>query len=316
VSPHISRGLLRTWFALATAFALAASAVGGAPSLALAADQEQAGNTVWSASASGFGVASLQGNGNGIVGPGEPSDRASAAVAITIGSGWQEFSYITPGFAARGCSPADPQGPLCTPSSAANSTFAGTPPWTFTGPASLTVTDAFTSGDVFQVFDNNVFVGATSAATTGTNCGSDPAVCVTNTAISHATFTLGDGAHSITIIPTAVALPGAGGVGYFRLDSISTSPNCNLTQTVTRSGTTITLSYSITTTTVTTIAIYAVVGPTVIPLVVTGLPAQATTFSPSLSIPNVPAMGNIGFLTTISTASGGILCSDFDLIAT
>jgi hypothetical protein len=33
------------------------------------------------------------------------------------------------------------------------------PPWTFTGPATLTVTDAFNRGDQFNVFDNGNPIG-------------------------------------------------------------------------------------------------------------------------------------------------------------
>jgi hypothetical protein len=313
--------LFRTGVALATVLALAASAVGATPSLAQEQDAAQSGAVVRSASASGFGVASLQGNNNGIAGPAQPGDHVSTAVAVTIGSGWQEFSFTTVFAAARGCAPNDPSAPFCTPSAGGNSTFAGTPPWTFTGPATLTVTDAFTSGDVFQIFDFNQLIGTTSAATSGTNCSSDPSatsnpdVCLTNNALSHGTFVLGAGSHSITIVPQSIATGSFGGVGYFRVDSGATSA-CTLTQTVTKSGTTLNLSYTITTSSPATVGVFAAVGSSVIPIVVAGLPTLTTAINPTISIPNVPSIGTVGFLATISTPSGGILCSDFDLIAT
>jgi hypothetical protein len=300
---------------MATALALAASAVGATPSLAQGLDDEQSGPTVWSASASGFGVASLQGVDNGIAGPAQPGDHATTAVAITIGSGWQEFSFTTLFAQARGCAPADPVAPFCTPSSAGNSSFVGAPPWTFTGPATITVTDAFTSGDVFQIFDSNQLVGTTSAATAGNNCGSDPAVCQTSTGMSRGTFSLGAGNHSITIVPQSIAAGSFGGVGFFRVDSGGATPTCTLTQTVTKSGSTLNLSYTITASGTVTWAVYAVVGPAVIPIVVTSLTTPTSVTVP-ISIPNVPPLGTVGFLTTISTPGAGILCNDFDLIAT
>jgi hypothetical protein len=300
---------------MATALTLAVSAVSSTPSLAQATSVDQSAPTVWSASVPGLGVASLQGNDNGIAGPAQPGDHATTAVAVTIGSGWQEFSFTALFAPARGCAPNDPAAPLCTPSSAGNSSFAGSPPWTFTGPATLTVTDAFTSGDVFQIFDNQVLLGTTSAATAGINCGSDPAVCQTTAGMSRGTITLGAGSHSITIVPTSFATGSLGGVGYFRVDS-SSSATCTLTQSVTKSGTTLNLSYTITTSGPTTVAVFAAVGPTVIPLVVANLPTQSTAITPSITIPNVSSLGTVGFLATISTSSGGIVCSDFDLIAT
>ena len=152
----------------------------------------------------------------------------SAAFGTVISAGiWDEFSFTTEGVKARGCSPAFPGGPGdpspdaldCVASSANNSEFAPAPPWTFAVPAGTTatliVTDAFLHGDSFDIFDAGVFIGSTPAvANDGNGCGDNPAVCLADPAASHDSFLLGDGIHSITIIPDVIADAGA---GYFQL---------------------------------------------------------------------------------------------------
>ncbi|HEV3036394.1 MAG TPA: hypothetical protein VHA33_01155 [Candidatus Angelobacter sp.] len=144
-----------------------------------------------------------------------------AAQDVPIGGPWNEFSFSTAGVQATGCFPDDPNGIDCVQSSAGNSVFAGPPPWTFTSTdnVNLTVTDAFLRGDTFKVFDGGVFVGLTPGVAAQGGCDSDPAVCVADPLVSHATFTLAAGAHSITITPFAVTNPGA---AYFRLDAAPT----------------------------------------------------------------------------------------------
>lgn len=149
----------------------------------------------------------------------------SAAVApagpIAVGGPWNEFSFAGPGSDAKGCAPADPGGAGCVPSSAGNSHFIGAPPWTFTAPsdgATLTVTDAFQSGDTFQVLDNGNPIGSTSAVPTGpANCGSDPVPCLADASFSHGAFNLGPGAHSLTI--KMLASPFNAGAAYFRIEN-------------------------------------------------------------------------------------------------
>ncbi len=73
-------------------------------------------------------------------------------------------------------------------------------PWTFDGPARLTVTDLEADIDSFAIYDFGVFVGMTPPAGVSTvgYCGFDPEACIAGGA-SSGTFVLGDGAHSITI---------------------------------------------------------------------------------------------------------------------
>jgi hypothetical protein len=179
----------------------------------------------------------------------------------------------------------------------------------------LIVTDAFTSGDVFNVFDNSTLLGTTSAATVGANCGSDPAVCSTDASTSHGTFNLGAGAHSITIVPTVASQRGA---AYFRVDAPGGGGpgTCTLTQTATFSGGTLTLSYTIATSAPANWNIWLIAGGNALPLVNTPLPGISSATTLSFNVPNFPSLGTIGFLTTLTATPGGITCSDFDLVNT
>lgn len=126
---------------------------------------------------------------------------------------WYEFSFDGPGSFAGSC------GALCIPSSGGNSIFAPPQPWTFTAPTGgiLTVTDANVNGDRFEIFDFGVSLGLTSEpAQTISSCSNDPVPCSTDPLMSHGTFALAVGNHSITI---QVVLSRFGeGVGYFRTD--------------------------------------------------------------------------------------------------
>ena len=144
---------------------------------------------------------------------------STRADPVPVGGLWQEFSWTAAGVFARGCSPADPGGLGCVPSSGGNSTFAPAPPWTFAfgaGGGNLTVTDAFSIGDAFNVFDFGVLIGMTPTVAQGGNCGDNPVPCLANPLVSHGVFSLLAGAHSITI-QSRVAPFGAG-AAYFRTD--------------------------------------------------------------------------------------------------
>lgn len=139
---------------------------------------------------------------------------------------FHEFAVSIAGDPATGCDPADPAGPFCIPSSGTPTDFIGAPPWTFLAPsggAVLTVTDAFFSGERFELFDFGASIGLTSApaATTVVDCGDDPVTCLATAGISQGTFALLAGNHSITITPT---LSDGGGAGYLRVDSAVPEP--------------------------------------------------------------------------------------------
>jgi len=154
--------------------------------------------------------------------PRKMSDRMSAPALmgpVPVGGPWIEFAFGGKGSTATGCSPADPGGPGCAPSSAGNSVFGGTPPWTFNAPAggaTITVTDAFLRGDQFEVFDGGTSIGTTSAPATTGACGDDPDPCLADPQVSHGSFNVGPGPHSIKIV--ARASPFGTGAAYFRID--------------------------------------------------------------------------------------------------
>lgn len=144
---------------------------------------------------------------------------ASPASAVPIPfDEYLEFSFTDVGVDAVGCDPEDPAGGFCIPSSGTLTLFLGAPPWTLTAPAGgakLTVTDAFLSGDRFEIFDFGISLGLTSLPTPGSDCGDDPIPCLADAAISHAVFLLASGDHSLTIVPTLS--PFGGGSGYLRV---------------------------------------------------------------------------------------------------
>lgn len=71
--------------------------------------------------------ASSSGNGDGIVGTSSPGPSAPSG-PITVDGPWYEIAQAGAGNPVTGCSPADPAGPGCVPSSAGNSVFADAPP--------------------------------------------------------------------------------------------------------------------------------------------------------------------------------------------
>jgi hypothetical protein len=136
-----------------------------------------------------------------------------------------QFSFGIVGIPAAGCDPADPNGPFCTPSSGTPTVFLDTWPWEFLAPtdgATLTLVDAFLSGDRFELFDFGTSLGLTSAPLAGADCGDDPLVCLADPGMSQGTFLFGAGTHSISILPTSA--PDFGGTGYFNVVTGGGSP--------------------------------------------------------------------------------------------
>jgi len=139
---------------------------------------------------------------------------------------WYEFSFTDPGVPAVGCDPADPAGGFCLSSSGTPTSPVGAPPWTLTGSAVLTVTDAFGSGDRFEVFDFGASLGLTSLPGVGGDCGDDPVPCLVDPLISQGSFLLGAGSHEVTIIP--VDSPVGGGAGYLSASAVVPEPGSGL----------------------------------------------------------------------------------------
>lgn len=98
------------------------------------------------------------------------------------------------------------------------------PPWTFTAGASgasFTVADCCNSGDQFEVFDFGVSIGVTPIVDTNSGCGL-PDDCNSNPAVSHRTYFLAPGPHSITI--QVINSPFGEGQGFFKVESNPVPP--------------------------------------------------------------------------------------------
>jgi len=87
----------------------------------------------------------------------------------------------------------------------------GDPAWTFTcaSACTLTVTDGFIDVDRFEFFDFGTSLGDTSAPSgTGFSCGNDELGCLAAPQMSHGSFILAAGDHSITGTHL-IGIPGA-----------------------------------------------------------------------------------------------------------
>jgi hypothetical protein len=125
---------------------------------------------------------------------------------------WYEFGF-DPNHApfVAGCQPADASGVPCRPG--IGTVNLDTPGWTFTSSTvvAFTTTDGFLAGDFFDVFDLGTLIGSTPAVPlNGHSCGLDPRVCVADAQISHASFLLPAGPHSISIVAHPVQILGEG----------------------------------------------------------------------------------------------------------
>jgi hypothetical protein len=148
--------------------------------------------------------------------------RTASAAPINLET-WYEFSFIGAGQPATGCFPADPNGDFCVTGSGTPVQLAPAPAWTFvapTGGAVLTVTDLFEAGDGFLILDFGIplFITPPPSVNPPFSCGADPVVCLASDRISHATFALAAGAHSLSITPY-VSDP-LGGAGAFQVSAV------------------------------------------------------------------------------------------------
>ncbi|MBN9558362.1 MAG: PEP-CTERM sorting domain-containing protein [Alphaproteobacteria bacterium] len=144
---------------------------------------------------------------------------AANASTITAGT-WYTFGFDGPGGALYNC-------PACTIGSNAPDgapiVFASDAPWTITTTSSsqqLIVLDGFLSTDQFQIFDNLVDLGPTSAAIPGADCGSDISCAYSDASFSRGIYALNPGAHSFT----GTQIAGAGGAGFFMVTEASATP--------------------------------------------------------------------------------------------
>jgi hypothetical protein len=125
---------------------------------------------------------------------------------------WYEFGF-DPNHSpfVAGCQPADASGVPCRPG--IGTVNLDTPGWTFTSSTAVafTTTDGFLEGDFFDVFDLGTLIGSSPAVSvSGHSCGLDPLVCVADTQMSHASFLLPAGSHSITVFAHSAQILGEG----------------------------------------------------------------------------------------------------------
>lgn len=146
--------------------------------------------------------------------------------AIFTDGSYNEFTFGTAPGTVIGCGPANAQ--VCSATTNPVADRGSTSPWTFTGPAVLFVLDIGDIGDTFQVFDNLVSQGDTSATSgSGNPCGFDITCALANlgaTGYSSGTFVFGAGSHSITIDLLTNAVGTAGGNAVFSLSAAVPEP--------------------------------------------------------------------------------------------
>lgn len=110
--------------------------------------------------------------------------------------------------------------PVTNPPAGSSLATADDPAWTITltNSATLTFLDLFLSTDRFEIFNNLVSLGQTSAPATGGSCGTDISCALADSSYSRGVFNLGPGSYSFT--GTQVA--GTGGAGVFMVASAQT----------------------------------------------------------------------------------------------
>ena len=143
--------------------------------------------------------------------------NSGADTAITPDGSWHEFLFNLATSAVTGC------GGLCVPTTNPVAEMTSSPPWTFAGPAIVTVTDLFERGDRFQLFDSGISQGLTSVPINDgvdTGCFNNIGLCLVAAGYSRGTFILGAGAHSLTLNITQNALGTTGGAAVFQVSAV------------------------------------------------------------------------------------------------
>jgi len=119
--------------------------------------------------------------------------------------------------------------------------FAGTlnapaAPWTFTGTGTFVLTDIGLNQQQFALYDNGIFQALSTfpVAQGSTNCGANPAVCLTTPFMSTLSFVLGGNSsttHSLTILTqadfsTAGTTNVGSGTAYFNINGVACTVDC------------------------------------------------------------------------------------------
>jgi hypothetical protein len=129
---------------------------------------------------------------------------ATQADALVLDGGWDTFNW----------------------SGGVSASWVQTFSFTLTGSAILKVTDAFISGDMFDIFNFGVLLGSTSAVPAGLGLSivDDYDAAFADGDWSSASFTLGPGSYEITGTVAQIATGFSSGGGALRLDTTVPSP--------------------------------------------------------------------------------------------
>ncbi len=129
---------------------------------------------------------------------------AASATPIVIDQ-WYEFGFFGGG--------GDPLASGAGTTPGLLSIQVGAPAWTFTcaSACTLVVTDGFLAVDQFELFDSGSSLGSTSAPTGGSghSCSNNEVACLADPLMSHGSFLLAAGDHTITGTHL-IGAPGAG----------------------------------------------------------------------------------------------------------
>lgn len=137
---------------------------------------------------------------------------------VAVDGTWNVFAFNLSGTFATGC------GGHCFPTVDPVAEDTSGPPWTFAGPAIVTLTDLFARGDQFAFFDDGLLVGDTSVPVNDgsvtcppSGVGNDILACLADPTYSHGVFDLGGGAHALTIEVIQNAHSSPGGEAVFQV---------------------------------------------------------------------------------------------------
>src|SRR4030095_6054183 len=140
------------------------------------------------------------------------------ADAILPDGSWHEFAFGLAGTAAFSCG----GGANCAATVNPFAEQTSSPPWTFTGPAVVTILDLFNKGDRFQLFDFGISIGTTTIVqNTGADTCSNNIGCALGdigiSGYSFGVFGVAGGNHSLTINVIQNAPGFTGGAAVFRV---------------------------------------------------------------------------------------------------
>ena len=146
------------------------------------------------------------------------SNGSASATPITADGTWRQFLFDA-GDTATGCF----GGCIATTNPVA--TDALSPPWTFSGTATVTVLDLFIQGDTFELFDNLVSLGVSSIPGDDNTCVANITCALADPGYSRLVVDLGPGPHSLTINNLISASLNGGAAVFQVAPSTITSPD-------------------------------------------------------------------------------------------